>query len=92
MACVAPFTAESLALSRWLRNIGIAIAARMPMMMITMSSSISVNPSVCRLRLMRHPPSGPTPTKYSEPAAASCNHRLEVRSRERQPGRLSRAP
>src|SRR5665647_3664613 len=36
--------ADSLALSRWLRNIGIAIAARMPMMMITIKSSMRVKP------------------------------------------------
>src|SRR5579871_6262634 len=38
------FAAASDALFFWLRNDGIAIAARMPMIRITTSSSISVNP------------------------------------------------
>src|SRR5665647_1157116 len=37
-------TEASLALSLWLRNMGIAIAARMPMMMITIRSSMRVKP------------------------------------------------
>ena len=44
MLCVPPLTAASFALSRWLMNIGMAIAARMPMMMMTMRSSMSVKP------------------------------------------------
>ena len=37
-------TAASLALFLWLKNIGMAMAARMPMMMITIRSSMSVKP------------------------------------------------
>ena len=37
-------TAASLALSLWFKNIGMAIAARIPMMMITIRSSMSVKP------------------------------------------------
>ena len=46
--------ALSCALPRWFRKIGIAMAARMPMMMMTTSSSINVNPlSGCSRRLMQ---------------------------------------
>src|SRR5665647_2228143 len=48
--------ADSLALSRWLRNIGIAIAARMPMMMITIKSSMRVKPPLLRKRFMLQSP------------------------------------
>ena len=50
-------TADSLALSRWPRNIGIAIAARMPMMMITISNSMRVKPSPLRNLFMCLPSS-----------------------------------
>ena len=69
--CAASLTAESLARSRWLRNIGIAIAARMPMMMITISNSISVNPSLRLVFFIALSPAGLGPSDTRSPRPLS---------------------
>ena len=48
--CAISFELESLALFLWLKNVGIAIAARIPMMSMTTSSSIRVNPFSLAIR------------------------------------------
>src|SRR3954468_9998974 len=81
MVDTSALAAESWAFLRWLRNTGIAIAARMPMMMMTTRSSMRVKPPSRSSRALRIRASiALPPERKSEPRGAGSPRGLRMES------------